>query len=166
MSTVEAIDASGCSFNPTKSLCTPSVFNTAITRAKSLIVAVGNPYILMRMEKMEKKMGNNKQCWAEYLHRCFEMGTTVAGEGITQNAIKNLKEFVENQLGRPVQERIQDKNRSKQGLMKKEEEEEKVKQVHSKGPAAAEPNLWPSTSALHHETRPTLQQQVSITQSE
>lgn len=132
MSTVEAIDVSSCSFNPTKSLCTDSVFNTAITRAKSLIVAVGNPYILMRTEKMEKKkkqQDSNRQCWAEYLHRCFEMETIVA-EGIAQNAIKDLKEFVESRLERPVQE-----------CKKTKEEEEEEEKARSKS-AAAEPNPW------------------------
>ena len=95
MSTAEALDPLGCSLNPTKSLCSPSVFNTAITRAKSLIVAVGNPYILLRMEK---KMGNDKQCWAEYLHRCFKMGTVVPGEGVIEDAVQDLRGFVERRL--------------------------------------------------------------------
>ena len=152
MSTVEALDSSGCSLNPTKSLCSPSVFNTAITRAKSLIVAVGNPYILMRMEK---KMGSNKQCWAEYLNRCFEMGTVVQGDGVSQNAIQDLQEFVKRRLqispstGRPiiVQEGSESENKSTQVMKTEVVEKKEVKQLPSMD-VAAKPNPWPSTSAL------------------
>jgi len=37
--------------NPTKSISDPYVFNTAITRAQSLVVSVGNPFTLLKIEK-------------------------------------------------------------------------------------------------------------------
>ena len=95
MSTVESLDPSGCSSNPTKSLCSPVVFNTAITRAKSLIVAVGNPYTLMAVEE---NMDNSKRCWAEYLNRCFKENTFVPMNGTTDEALKELKLCVRKKL--------------------------------------------------------------------
>ena len=95
MSTVESLDPSGCSSNPTKSLCSPVVFNTAITRAKSMIVAVGNPYTLMAVEE---NMDNSKQCWAEYLNRCFEENTFVPMNGATDEDLKELKQCVRKKL--------------------------------------------------------------------
>ena len=98
MSTVESLDPSGCSYNPTKSLCSPSVFNTAITRAKSLIVAVGNPYTLMTVEE---NMDTNKQCWAEYLSRCFKTNTVVARSRISDAALRELRRFVDQRVQLP-----------------------------------------------------------------
>ena len=96
ISTVEALDPSGCSLNPTKSLCSPSVFNTVITRARSLVVAIGNPYVLMSTEK--KMPDKDKQCWAHYLHRCFETETVKAGEGIKSESLQELQRFVNQKL--------------------------------------------------------------------
>ena len=108
MSTVESLDSTGCPFNPTKSLCCPSVFNTAITRAKSLIVAVGNPYVLMHTEM--KMQGNEHRCWAEYLQRCFKTKTVLAREGIDIAAIEELQQFVDAKLREsvPVQKAIEE----------------------------------------------------------
>ena len=91
MSTTESLDPSGYSNNPTRSLCSPSVFNTAITRAKSLVVAVGNPYTLMAVEE---KLDKSKQCWAKYLNHCFSANTILKSPGITDGAVQELKQFV------------------------------------------------------------------------
>ena len=73
LSTVESVDPeSGQSANPTKSLCNPYVFNTAITRAQSLVVASGNPFTLLAVEA---KMPQPKYCWKEFLRRCNDNGT-------------------------------------------------------------------------------------------
>ena len=95
MSTTESLDPSGYSNNPTKSLCSPSVFNTAITRAKSLVVAVGNPYTLMAVEG---KLDKSKQCWAKYLNHCFSANTILKSPGITDGAVQELKQFVKQTL--------------------------------------------------------------------
>ena len=95
MSTTESLNSSGCSNNPTKSLCSPSVFNTAITRAKSLVVAVGNPYTLMAVEE---KLDKSKQCWAKYLNQCFSANTIQRSPGITDGAVQELQQFVKQKL--------------------------------------------------------------------
>ena len=44
------IQQSGRPFDELKSVCHPATFNTVITRSKSLVVAVGNPLVLMMSE--------------------------------------------------------------------------------------------------------------------
>ena len=68
LSTAEPVTAEAKSKNPTKSPCSQYVFNTAITRAKSLVVCVGNPFLLM---KMEEHMDNEADCWRDYIRRCM-----------------------------------------------------------------------------------------------
>ena len=71
ISTIEPLDASGGSTNPTKSLCDKYVFNTVLSRTKSLVVAVGNPYALL---KTEEKMGDYG-CWKTYISHCIDNKT-------------------------------------------------------------------------------------------
>ena len=76
LSTSEPTDKDGATRNPTKSICDRYVFNTAITRAQSLVVAVGNPFMLLRTERhMVQKYGAKGKCWSNYLKLCFEHGT-------------------------------------------------------------------------------------------
>ena len=75
LSTAEPLDECGRSKNPTKSPCGQHVFNTAITRAKSLIVCAGNPFLLMEVEKKIQKTDTDKFFWKEYLRRCFVTNT-------------------------------------------------------------------------------------------
>ena len=98
MSTTESLDPSECSNNPTKSLCSPSVFNTAITRAKSLIVAVGNPYTLMTVEE---KIDKTKNCWAKYLQQCFKKGTILPKAENSSEALEELQQVVKLKLQEP-----------------------------------------------------------------
>ena len=74
LSTAEPTTPEGGSKNPTKTSCSQYVFNTALTRAKSLVVCAGNPFLLM---KIEEKMGqaNERSCWKEYIRRCMECNT-------------------------------------------------------------------------------------------
>ena len=68
----------GRASNPTKSICDPYVFNTAITRAQSLVVSVGNPFRLLKSESyMEHKYRFNIKCWHEYLKHCIECKTLI-----------------------------------------------------------------------------------------
>ena len=59
-------------------MCDPYVFNTALTRAQSLVVAVGNPFLLLKTENhMEHKYEFKVKCWQEYLKRCIEYKTLI-----------------------------------------------------------------------------------------
>ena len=68
LSTAEPTYPDGMSKNPTKSPCSQYVFNTALTRAKSLFVCVGNPFLLL---KIEEKMNNDQNFWRDYMKRCI-----------------------------------------------------------------------------------------------
>ena len=65
--------------NPTKSLCNPYVFNTAITRARSLVVAVGNPFTLLSVEANVTKP---KYCWREFITRCLEQNSFIIPDSV------------------------------------------------------------------------------------
>ena len=68
--------------DPVKSLCDQYVFNTVITRACSLVVAIGNPFRLMRVEAMGSQhnakdvkggaAGKTKNCWQTFIFRCLQ----------------------------------------------------------------------------------------------
>lgn len=73
--TCEATDERGIPKNTTKTIMNHYVFNTALTRARHLVVAVGNP--LQLLDKEEKMcnlnlQNKNFQCWKEYIRRCIE----------------------------------------------------------------------------------------------
>ena len=71
ISALEATTQSGAARNPTTSICNQYVFNTIITRAQSLVVCVGNPFLLLSIESHT----DQKQCWIEYLKRCLEVSS-------------------------------------------------------------------------------------------
>lgn len=71
ISALEGTTESGAPVNPTKSICDQYVFNTIITRAQSLVVCVGNPFLLLSIESHTSE----KQCWKEYLKRCLEVSS-------------------------------------------------------------------------------------------
>ena len=78
MSTYEATHEDGSTRNPTKSIADPYVINTVITRARSLVVSVGNPYLLLSMEKhMCKKYGEKGKYWSNYIKRCLDHNSIV-----------------------------------------------------------------------------------------
>ena len=58
-------------------MCDPFVFNTVITRTKSLVVSVGNPFTLLKMER-----GMPKKCWSEYLKLCCIHQSLVTSESV------------------------------------------------------------------------------------
>ena len=69
LSTSEPLELDGRSQDPQKSLCNPHVFNTAISRAKSQVVAIGNPFMLLKVEEV---MGSRRKCWREYIKLCLK----------------------------------------------------------------------------------------------
>ena len=66
--------------DPVKSLCDQYVFNTVITRACSLVVAIGNPFRLMKIEEMRGRedvavvtsSGKMKKCWQTFVFHCLQ----------------------------------------------------------------------------------------------
>ncbi len=64
LSTHEPIDKEGKPLNPVRSICNKFVFNTVITRSRSLVVAFGNPLLLINGSS---KLSNN--CWSEFIQR-------------------------------------------------------------------------------------------------
>ena len=64
----------GESCNPTKSTCDPHVFNTVLTRAQSLVVAIGNPLALIHMESYSLC---KERCWAGYIRECLVHDTII-----------------------------------------------------------------------------------------
>ena len=99
----------------TKSLNNPYVFNTAISRARDCVIASGNPFILLKIEKlMEKEYpGNMAKCWSSYLKHCLEKGTVLFDSclAITDKqkgvCLDLMRKGVEEQLGVEV---IMDQN--------------------------------------------------------
>ena len=76
ISTSEPTTADGETKDSTKSISDPSVFITALTRARSLVVAVGNPFMLLKRERhMVKKYGDRGHCWSLFLKACIDNGT-------------------------------------------------------------------------------------------
>ena len=72
LSTSETTAPDASTTNPTKSLCNPFVFNTVITRAQSLVVSVGNPFLLLKTERhMIQRYGSKGKCWSTYLQYCL-----------------------------------------------------------------------------------------------
>lgn len=100
LSTFEPTEVDGMPKNPTKSPCSQYVFNTALTRAKSLVVCAGNPFLLM---KMEKHMKNEVSCWKNYIRRCvvsktFYIPEKVVGHiKVLQNELFDLGATVKSQ---------------------------------------------------------------------
>lgn len=86
ISTCECTYPNGETCNPTKSVCDPYVFNTAITRARSLIIGFGNPYLLLSIEKhMNIKYNRSGHCWSQYIKMCILNNTLIIPSSITRN---------------------------------------------------------------------------------
>lgn len=72
MNTVEPLQSNGQPCDVLKSLSHPAVFNTAVTRSKCLVVAIGNPLVLMMSEAT---MSCPVWCWREFITRCLNKNT-------------------------------------------------------------------------------------------
>ena len=92
LSTSEPTTDDGYIKNPTKSFCDRFVFNTAITRAQSLIVSVGNPFLLLEVEKlMIMRYGEKGKCWSSYLDYCLRNKTISFDESLELSRTKQKK---------------------------------------------------------------------------
>jgi hypothetical protein len=93
--TSEPVNNDFSPFDPVKSICDLHVFNTIITRSRSLVIVVGNPFRLMEIEKKMPKA--DKKCWLSYIQRCWESDTLALSTGLnssrtsyTQDALNSL----------------------------------------------------------------------------
>ena len=78
LSTTEPTKEDGSTCNPTKSICDPFVFNTVMSRARIVVVSVGNPFTLLRKEShMVQRYGDRGKCWSNYLKLCLDNDTMV-----------------------------------------------------------------------------------------
>ena len=95
MSATEPVDESGNTTNPTKSPCDPFIFNTVLTRAKSLVVVVGSPLVLLGIEKhMVQIYGEKGKCWSTYMKTCLEEDTFIvpmSDASAYKQVLKSLK---------------------------------------------------------------------------
>ena len=100
LSTAEPTTAEGASKNPTKTPCSQYVFNTALTRAKSLVVCAGNPFLLMKIEENTPQNRDKRPFWAEYIRRCIENETFIVPGSLQvsntdrQNKLSKLRALV------------------------------------------------------------------------
>ena len=89
--TSEAVDERCATRDPVKSLCEQYVFNTVITRACSLVVAIGNPFRLMKIEEMgsqcdqdvDLSAGKRKKCWQTFIFHCLQCKSLELTEELT-----------------------------------------------------------------------------------
>ena len=81
------------------------MFNTVITRAQSLVVSVGNPFLLLKMEDhMVVNYGENGRCWSNYLHNCLENKTLYIhgkSEDEAADTILRIKDAVKQRIRQP-----------------------------------------------------------------
>ena len=89
--TSEPVLEDGSTANPTKSICDRSVFNTVITRAQSLVVAVGNPF---RLFAIEEKSPSGAGCWKEYVRNCMQCRSLEVNVERDRSALNALQEVV------------------------------------------------------------------------
>lgn len=120
LSTTEALNQDGSSLDATKSFCDPYVFNTVITRAKSLVIAVGNPFILLNLEKFfvrEYGEEHNAYCWSTYLDLCMK------NESFHVDSRLALTEENKSKLLGEIRAKIADSQQKKMEKLEKENKE-------------------------------------------
>ncbi len=91
--------------NPLKSFSDPYVFNTAITRAQSLVIAFGNPFRLLKMEDqmIDRHRMKGIRCWSSFINLCLREGTVVIDHDTLQiskkqDVLKHLETWVKLRL--------------------------------------------------------------------
>ena len=76
LNTFEPTWDNGTPLTESRSVINPYVFNTVISRAQSLVIAIGNPFMLLMMEEHTvSKYGERWKCWTHYLRVCLEHDT-------------------------------------------------------------------------------------------
>ena len=113
MCTAQPVNQDYSPFDPVKSMCDPFMFNTIVTRPKSLLVVIGNPFRLRKIEqithsgKIDQNIQDPPACWSEYLYQCWEGGSLQLsaklreGPGACKKELGELeKELMVHQEGR------------------------------------------------------------------
>ena len=67
ISTVEPTDLQQRPWDSVRSICNELVFNTVITRARSLVYSVGNPFLMQHLGTHY-----SRNCWSVYIQRCIQ----------------------------------------------------------------------------------------------
>ena len=67
ISTVEPTDSQQRPWDSVRSICNELVFNTVITRARSLVYSVGNPFLMQHLGTHY-----SRNCWSVYIQRCIQ----------------------------------------------------------------------------------------------
>ena len=76
-----------------------------LTRAKSLVVVVGNPLTLLRTEEhMVRKYGVSAKCWSNFLHFCLAKQTFYVPDNVLKSTEKQTQ--FKRSLALKVQEKI------------------------------------------------------------
>ena len=95
ISTSEPTASNGKTKDSTKSISDPSVFITALTRAQSLVVAVGNPFMLLKREKhMVEKYGDRGHCWSLFLKACLDNKSLSVPHSCRETSLEPLTKLV------------------------------------------------------------------------
>ena len=145
LSTTEPTHTDGSTRNPTRSLCDPYVFNTALTRAKSLVIAVGNPFLLLNMEKQMIKRYSSKKghCWSTFLKTCIDNSTLKFA--VSKYSVEEQGEYTR-QLCQRIQEVNPDPQESKEQVkLKRQIAELEASIVHMQ--PITSPTLQPVSSS-------------------
>lgn len=102
LSTTEPVNTDGSTRNDSKSPCDRYVFNTVLTRARSLVVVVGSPLVLLNIEThMVKHYGMKGKCWSLYLKSCLERNTFIIPTSVEHSELKKqqFKAHLKGRLG-------------------------------------------------------------------
>ena len=97
LGTCETTDERGIPNNTTKTIINRYVFNTAITRAQYLVVAVGNPLQILRREENMYESNphtHNFWCWKEFIKRCMECKSFYLPKDISADERKKFTEIL------------------------------------------------------------------------
>ena len=110
LGTCETTDEKGIPKNLTKTIINRYVFNTVLTRARYLVVAVGNP--LQLLDKEEKMCQMNLQdrrfqCWKEYLRRCIECKSFHLPKGVKKDEVENFTKLLYQRVFSPTERETQ-----------------------------------------------------------
>ena len=110
LGTCETTDDREIPKNLTKTIINRYVFNTVLTRARYLVVAVGNP--LQLLDKEEKMCQMNLQdrrfqCWKEYIRRCIECKSFHLPKGVKKDEVENFTKLLYQRVFSPTERETQ-----------------------------------------------------------